>query len=350
MLVFTAAPAEGARPIKIGLGEAPGVAVDAAGTAHVAYNNDYIDDAGQPLMYCAWPKAARTCAPRAIISDGASPFAQPALVRTGPAPNEVAIVSARGSIEAVQSLDGGATFGAPAAFGQGRFFDGVFGPQGMVLSFDGEFRYSPFAGPADNSAIVDLGGGLGVNSVVGVDPGGRPVYVFGAALPGIKVRAWSGQGDIHDPLTWSAASRIAYSNDFALANGPRGLWLVYADFNRGGSNPVIARKFSGQRFGRAHRIPAGRLGRSSIIGLGYGQSPTGQMAAVWYNSPLDRLEYSASKTGARWTPARVLATGVELPSRIQVALGADGRGLVVWDENSGDDINAVKINIRSLLR
>jgi hypothetical protein len=44
------------------------------------------------------------------------------------------------------------------------------------------------------------------------------------------------------------------------------------------------------------------------------------------------------------------AIGVELPGRIVAGLGADGRGLVVWDENGGDDINAVRISIRSLLR
>jgi hypothetical protein len=46
----------------------------------------------------------------------------------------------------------------------------------------------------------------------------------------------------------------------------------------------------------------------------------------------------------------VLATGVDLPSNIQVALGADGRGLAVWDENSGDDLSAIRVSVRSLLR
>ena len=38
LLLALAAPAQAARPVTIGPGDAPGVAVDAAGTAYVAYN------------------------------------------------------------------------------------------------------------------------------------------------------------------------------------------------------------------------------------------------------------------------------------------------------------------------
>ena len=344
------ASAQGATGVRIGLGEAPGVAIDAAGTAHIAYNADYVNGVGQPLTYCAWPRGARSCTPRPIFSDGNSALAQPALVQAGPAPGELTIVSARSPIVSVRSVDGGATFAAPVAIGFGSFFDGAFGPGGaLALGIHNGFRYRTLAGPADMTASVVLNSAFQPNSVVGF-AGTRPVFVSGAARDGIGVSSWSGQGDVHDPLSWTGPFKIAESNDFMLANGPRGLWLAYADFNNGGRNPVIARKFDGRRFGKAHRVPAGRLGRASIIGLGFAQSPAGEMAAVWHNSSLDRLEYAASRTGNRWSSPRVLATGVDLPADIRVALGADGRGLVVWDENSGDDMNVVRISVRSLLR
>ena len=47
----------------------------------------------------------------------------------------------------------------------------------------------------------------------------RPVFVSGAARPGIAVSSWTGQGDVHDPLTWTGPFKIAESNDFQLA-GP----------------------------------------------------------------------------------------------------------------------------------
>jgi hypothetical protein len=345
-----ASPAQAVKPVRIGLGSDPGVAVDAAGTAHVAYNNDYVDDVGEPLMYCAWPRGGRTCAPRPIVSDGASPSAQPALVQAGPAPGELTIVSGRSSLEVVRSFDAGATFTPPAAIGEARFFDGAFGPNGVLaLAFYNSLRPRSLAGPADATGLVNLNPGYQVNSEVGFN-GVLPVMVTGAARPGIAVSSWTGQGDAYDPATWAGPFKIAESNDFALASGPRGLWLAYADFNHGGDNPIIVRKFGGQRFGKAHRVPVGRLGGGFVNGdLALAQSPAGEMVAVWYRSPTDKMMYSASRTGKTWTPARVLATGVELPSDIKVALGPDGRGLAVWDENSGDDLNAVRVSVRSLL-
>src|ERR1700748_1882939 len=84
-----AAPAQAVTRYKIGRGEVPGVAVDAAGAAHVAVHAEYADGVGQPVMYCQVPKGSRKCTPRAILSDGDSAEAQPALVSVGPAPGEV---------------------------------------------------------------------------------------------------------------------------------------------------------------------------------------------------------------------------------------------------------------------
>ena len=349
LAVALAAPAQAASPVKLGLGEAPGVAVDAAGTAHVAYNAEY--STGQPLMYCAWPRGARGCVPRAIVADGQSPLAQPPLVQAGPAPGELSIVSARAPIQAFRSLDGGATFAPPAVLGTGSFFDGAFGPEGRLALAIRNLGYINFsqrslAGPSDAGAVAELNRGYGVDAEVGFD-GVRPVLVSGGSDPGIGVSSWNGTGDVHDPLMWSGPFKVAKSSDFGLASGPRGLWLAYA---AAGSNRIIARKFTGQRFGRAHRVPAGRLGLPTVIGLAFAQDPTGRMVAVWYHSVRERLEYSASRTGSRWTAPRVLATGLELPGHMQVALGPDGRGLVVWDENTGDDLQAVRISVRKLLR
>src|SRR4051794_6729972 len=190
-LLLVAAPARAATPVKIGVGEEPTVAVDAAGTAHVAFNNEYTSETGQPLMYCAWPRGARGCAPRPLTADEASPQAQPPLIQTA-APNTVTIVSARDDgIDSLQSPDGGASWSAPVPFGQGRFFEGAFGPQGMVLSFYGEFRYRPYGAPAETTGEVDIGAQLGVGSAVGVAPDGRPVFVYGAAVPGLRSRTWN---------------------------------------------------------------------------------------------------------------------------------------------------------------
>ena len=71
---------------------------------------------------------------------------------------------------------------------------------------------------------------------------------------------------------------------------------------------------------------------------------------AWYSASYDRIEVSASRNGRRWTPARVLATGIDLPGRLEVALGRNGRGVVVWYDEFGDTVRAVRVNARRLLR
>lgn len=42
--------------------------------------------------------------------------------------------------------------------------------------------------------------------------------------------------------------------------------------------------------------------------------------------------------------------GIDLPGRLEVALGRNGRGVVVWDDEFGDTVRAVRVNARRLLR
>jgi hypothetical protein len=171
-------------------------------------------------------------------------------------------------------------------------------------------------------------------------------------VPQIAVSSWSGQGDIHDPASWLGPFKIALSNFFDLAGGPRGLWLAYQKSTRTADDRIYARRFNQKtrRFGPRHAIRFGKLGLSPLIGLGLGQSSDGRLVVAWYDDIHDRIDASASKTGAHWTKAKVLATGVTLPAGIRVGLGRKGRGIVVWDDNGDNKIKAVKVDAAALLR
>lgn len=357
-LVLAPAAAAQARPpvLVTTSGEAVGIAVDARGTAHIAYNDPNIGGVGEPLMYCAWPRNARSCIPRPILVDDQSPEAQPPLVQAGPAPGQLTIVSSRDRIDVLRSADGGATWSAPVAVGTGRWFGGSIGPNGqLALSFRNvgyiEFYARSLTGSPAETATADLNHGHGVNSVTGF-AGAIPVLVSGASTIRMAVSSWSGQGDIHDPATWIGPFNVADSSYFDLAGGPRGLWLAYQVSARGGDDRIYARRFNlrTHRFGPRHAIRFGRLGLPAVINLGLGQSPDGRLVAAWFNAARDRIEVSASKTGARWTRARVLATGVTLPADIRVGLGRRGRGLVVWDDNGDEKIKAAKVDAAALLK
>jgi hypothetical protein len=336
-------------------GEAVGVAVDAQGTAHVAYNDLNLGGIGQPLMYCAWPKNARTCTPHPILTDAASPEAQPPLIQAGPAPGQLTIVTSRDQIDVLRSADGGASWSGPASVGTGRWFGGSIGPAGqLALSFRNlgyiEFYERSLTGSPSDSAMADLNHGHGVNSVTGF-AGGVPVLVSGGANIHVAVSSWSGQGDIHDPATWRGPFNVANAPYFDMAGGRRGLWLTY-QLTASGGDRIYARRFNlrTRRFGPRHAIRFGRLGRSPVLGVGIGQSPEGRLVVAWYDDIHDRIDVSASRTGAHWTRAKVLATGVTAPAHIRVGLGPRGRGVVVWDGNTDEKVKAVKVDAVALLK
>jgi hypothetical protein len=359
ILGVAAAPAQARPPVLLDThGEAVNVAVDAQGVAHLAYNaTNYPAEQGEPLMYCAWPLAtANRCTPRPIVIDGGDPAAQPPLIQTGPAPGQLTIVSSRQDIDVIRSPDGGADWTNPVSVGSGRWFGGAIGPNGqLALSFSNvgyiEFYERSLTGSPDDDAEADLNHGYYTESVTGF-AGNIPVLVSGASLPHIAVSSWSGQGDIHDPATWIGPFKMDDSNYYDLAGGPRGLWLAFQTPTHTGDDRIYARRFNAKtrRFGPRHAIRFGRLGFDSIINLGLGQGPDGRMLVAWYDTDHDRIDVSASRTGAHWTKAEVAATGVTLPSQIHVGLGPKGRGLVVWDDNGDEKIKAVKVDAATLLK
>jgi len=169
-----AAPAQARPPVLLSTaGESVNVAVDPQGTAHIAFSaRNYPSEQGEPLMYCAWPRSAKTCTPRPIVIDGGFPEAQPPLIQTGPAPGQVTIVSSRDSIDVIRSADGGANWSAPVSVGKGRWFGGSIGPNGqLALSFRNlgyvEFYERSLTGSPDDSAEADLNHGHAINSVTG---------------------------------------------------------------------------------------------------------------------------------------------------------------------------------------
>src|SRR4051794_34987172 len=249
-LVLASAAAAQARPpvLITSSGESVGIAVDAQGTAHIAYSDRNPSGIGEPLMYCAWPRTARTCAPRPILIDNASPLGQPPLMQAGPAPGQLTIVSSRDSIDVIRSADGGATWSAPVSVGTGRWFGGSIGPGGqLALSFPNlgyvEFYARSLTGSPAPTATPDLNHGHAVNSVTGF-AGNLPVLVSGGATIHTAVSSWSGQGDIHDPATWIGPFNVADTPYFDLAGGPRGLWLAYTASTRTGDDRIYARRFN----------------------------------------------------------------------------------------------------------
>src|SRR3954471_10515563 len=171
VLALAVTPAAAADPFTLGpsdsLRDAPDLAVDNAGTAHVVY-----PESRDTIRYCRLPRGARSCASEARFPapDGFDAGVGPQ-VALGDAGRVVVAFHGRsgdprnsGTVTlAAVSNDGGATFAPPAEVGTGRLHDAVIGPGNALTgptfpnapeSFDIEYLDHPLGGGASGSATL----------------------------------------------------------------------------------------------------------------------------------------------------------------------------------------------------
>src|SRR5918994_6517002 len=132
------APAWGATSFVVGSGNQPHVAVDAAGTAHVVWDENAPFPNTDPLHYCQIPRGQQACTGGVRTFTLANTAIAPAQVLI-PGPNRVQLLAFRfggGAPDGMylfESSDGGATFGAPRQIGTETVVnDAVAGPGDSV--------------------------------------------------------------------------------------------------------------------------------------------------------------------------------------------------------------------------
>lgn len=244
-------PAPSPAPITLGAGEKPQVLVDAAGTAHVVWNDRRGDDA-DALVYCRVKRGAKGCDVRHDLvpngpGDGResplfnSEIGTPRVFAVG---DQVALVTHRypnpvvapnGQVEIRNtwlfvSNDGGTTFspGVLAGTNEDSGDATVFGPAdapriGLVSDTQtgGPF-FQALSGARYETRQADLGDD-GVSTSLA--PVGDSVMMASGDLGSrIHLRQWSGQGEIHDPGTWSET--LVPGDEPRLAGGPKGVFLM----------------------------------------------------------------------------------------------------------------------------
>ena len=326
-----------------GTGETPEVAVDATGTALVAW---YLQQpSGEAIALCRIPRGTRRCPAVQILdaTPGATSGVQPPVLRiSGP---NVSLVAARQFVVSMQSADGGRTFGARVPISSDTYFTGAIGPNGAVALGDGpSFTASRLGGPLE-TRTVDLNPGFGSFQAVGF-AGRRPVYVSGGRAPRTAVSTWKGSGNIFDRSTWTHRRGPAMVY-YDLASGPRGLWLVH-ERRRGLDDQVVVRRFRRGRFGPPRAVPRSA---GNVIGTAIAQDAKGRLAVAWYDSRGERIRVAASRNGRRWSRARTLGHYTGIPSTMSVGLGRDGRGLVVADQGLvSRPLLVGRIDVRRLTR
>ena len=327
VLLAGSAPASAMTPGFLGRGHDPGVAVDAAGTAHVAWLAPAPGDTGV-LHYCQVPRGRRACAARTTVPLEGDGFGKVQVLL--PRPGTVRIIAPLlTATPLLTSVDNGATF-ARADLGALPAIEAALPGAGdtiSIMSGSGPARVGRFlaASPAPGPLPVQFADAL--------DSLETALAPFGAGLfaafsgRGMRSAIWNGAGDPNAPQSWVAGPRLGTDRTSLAAMGGRsGTFLAYVD-HRGGRSDTRVRRLSGTRLGRERRLSG-----DDPVQLASAEGPRGDLVVLW-TRPSAAL-YVRSRSGRRWTRPRRLFSG-HSPGDLRAALGPSG-GWVVWDGNPGN--------------
>ncbi|MEY2514450.1 MAG: hypothetical protein QOJ89_1808, partial [bacterium] len=232
-LAAVAAPAA-AGAVNIGAANgfsAPGVAVDAAGTAYIAWRGS--ESGLGSLQFCRLPRGAAACDVRRAI-DAPGDTATRAFVGVSGA--RVVVVQYRYGAEvgvySFTSADRGASFGPAVKVGTIPFQDAVFGP-GDTLSgvtnaeaIGGAFQNVPLAAGAADTYAALWGVDLPYNGAVGLVDAATPLAIFGTGSDAAQFRRYVGSGSLNDAANWTAPADLGVARYPKLAGGPIGLAML----------------------------------------------------------------------------------------------------------------------------
>ncbi|HYI19095.1 MAG TPA: hypothetical protein VD836_10325 [Solirubrobacteraceae bacterium] len=349
LLVALALPAaaHAATAITIGAGHKPGVAVDAAGTAYVAW---YADEGGPTkLRFCRLPRGAVACESAHQITVPNSSLSRPFVTVSG---STVRIAQYRyplsGPIEAgvweFTSTDRGANFDAGHRIGSIPFNEAVQGPGDTISAATNAeagglgFQNMPLGGGSAGTDTAILSGDHPYNGSVGLVNAGTPLTVFSAGDGQSQFRRYDGTGSVNDESNWTPATDLGYADYPRLAGGPTGLFLL-AGTPSGG---LEVRRYNGVTFGPGVALAAaGDDAQDDIT-----QDAAGRLHAVFPQGRADGLHlvHATSDDGGTWRSGTVLieTRGVALAS-LRAAVAPDHIGVVAWETGSSGGTTEVRI-------
>jgi hypothetical protein len=331
LLLALPASARAATPLVIGQGADPGLAVDASGTAYLAWNGT--EPSGtRSLHFCRLPRGATACAGAATIAvpDGSYSLSRPFVAVSGPL---VQVTQSRygfaaGSFNQViqfTSQDGGNSFDAGTPVGTIAFNEAVNGPGGVAavtLSTTGGGFFQLMRAGGAASAL--LSGDHPYDGAVGVTPAGQLLAIFDDANGNAQFHLQSGSGDPNDPATWGAPVDIGVESYPRLAGGPAGLFLMGENASRG----LEVRKWTGATFGPPAALGTGNEAPQAALS----QDAGGRLHAVWPTFEADGivLHYAVSDNGTAWQQGGIVMQTDGEPDEARVAAAPDHVGVAVW--------------------
>jgi hypothetical protein len=345
--VALVAPPAAAEPVVLGVGVQPGVAVDTAGTAYVAWLGGESSD--NTLQFCRLPRGAAACDVRKAIPTpaGSNSLTRPFVHVDGPS---VKVVQHRYGFETgafnrlllYRSSNGGTTFTAGPVIGTQGYADATFGP-GNALSITGTdpssgqfYQRQPLDGSAPATTDADLSTTHIYDGAVASFEN-RPVVVSSTLGSQGQVRRYTGAGDPNSILNWSAPIEIGTASYMRLAAGPLGLFQLAT----GPGNALEVRRFNGTTFGPGHALAQFAGPNTELV-----QDPAGRLHAFWFSGGSDGLStsYAISDDGANWQTGELRIETQGGWDDPDAAIAPDHVGALVWAGSTATQPNVIKLH------
>jgi len=344
LLVALALPAaaRAASPLTIGQGHKPGVAVDAAGTAYIAWYGG--ESTLSSLQFCRLPRGASACARRGQIATSQDSLSRPFVTVSG---STVRIVQYRygaapGVYEFV-SINGGDSFGTGVLIGDIPFDEAVQGPGDTISAATNAvtaglfFQNMPLGGGSAGTDDALLSTDHPYNGSVGLVNAGTPLTVFSAGDSQSQFRRYDGSGSLNDEANWTAATDIGYADYPRLAGGPSGLFLLTGTTSGG----LEVRRYNGTTFSPGVGLAASGDDAQDHIT----QDAAGRLHAVFPQGAADGLHlvHATSDDGASWRSGTVLIEPSGGLGALRAAVAPDHVGVVAWETGSSGSTAEVRV-------
>jgi hypothetical protein len=344
LLLVAPAGASAATPLTIGTGHKPGVAVDAAGTAYIAWYGPESNTTS--LNFCRLPRGAAACDVTTTIAAPGTTLSRPFVTVDGAT---VRVVSYRYGLTGVRfdqiweftSADGGATFDAGHPVGIAPFDEAVRGPgDTLTVTTNAEstglaVQNVPLDGTDAGESQAILSADHPYNGTVGL-AGPTMVAVFADASSNAQVR--TSAGALNDAATWTPPVDIGYADYPRLAGGPSGLFLLSGTLE----NALTVRKFNGSSFGPAVKIADAADDAQAHLT----QDATGRLHAVFAHNTAAGLEldYASSDNGTIWQSGPLLTqtNATQGIGALRAAIAPDHLGVTAW-ETSSDASSQIRV-------
>ena len=330
--------------MSVGVGHNPGVAVDAAGTAYIAWVGP--ESNVTTLRFCRLPRNAAACDVTTTIATEGTSLSRPFVSVSGAT---VRVLSYRyglpGGVDADvlhTSTNGGVSFDAGTRVGDTPFVDAVEGPgAGVSLTTHAYqngtvYQRVPIDGTAAPTTQAVLSVERPYNGSVGLVDGATPLVVFSDGAGAAQYRRYVGTGDINDAANWTPAQDIGYADRMHLAGGPNGLFLLA----QGADTALHVRRYADGAFGLPVTLPngTGEAAQSHIF-----QDAAGRLHVVWPRNDGNglHLSYATSDNGSTWQQG-ILAVEPGI-HQARAALAPDHVGVVAWHTLAAGDGSEIHV-------